>query len=114
MDALPENPCCILFKNYIKPQRKVDECLISRGCILFKNYIKPQLYGRQSPRVAVVSYLKTTSNHNFNLDAVIIPEVVSYLKTTSNHNSFERTFDELEVVSYLKTTSNHNHGRLLY
>ena len=56
------------------------------GCILFKNYIKPQ---RRVPNMAneeVVSYLKTTSNHNDSGCNIVRIAVVSYLKTTSNHN----------------------------
>ncbi len=34
--------------------------------------------------------------------------VVSYLKTTSNHNVIEKFKQDIDVVSYLKTTSNHN------
>ena len=56
--------CCILFKNYIKPQQRVDTLL----------------------QVDVVSYLKTTSNHNPYKATRRVPVVVSYLKTTSNHN----------------------------
>ncbi len=39
------------------------------GCILFKNYIKPQPLGLGVGLFAVVSYLKTTSNHNDTLSA---------------------------------------------
>ena len=34
----------------------------------------------------VVSYLKTTSNHNLSGELLRVVLVVSYLKTTSNHN----------------------------
>ncbi|WP_301665658.1 hypothetical protein, partial [uncultured Alistipes sp.] len=61
-------------------------------CILFKNYIKPQ----------------------HECGALRKQRVVSYLKTTSNHNTGTARFESSAVVSYLKTTSNHNHGRLLY
>ena len=37
-----------------------------------------------------------------------VKEVVSYLKTTSNHNNTRRASSRSGVVSYLKTTSNHN------
>ena len=56
----------------------------------------------------VVSYLKTTSNHNnasIHCSRLI---VVSYLKTTSNHNDIGEQLVRPTVVSYLKTTSNHN------
>ncbi|WP_303676840.1 hypothetical protein, partial [uncultured Alistipes sp.] len=83
---------CILFKNYIKPQHRHGALRKQRRCILFKNYIKPQ-----QPRLSFDIF-----------------GVVSYLKTTSNHNFDEPGRWSGNVVSYLKTTSNHNHGRLLY
>ena len=55
---------CILFKNYIKPQRCTGQGARPRGCILFKNYIKPQHLADARVGESVVSYLKTTSNHN--------------------------------------------------
>ena len=58
----------------------------------------------------VVSYLKTTSNHNKGKVATLALGVVSYLKTTSNHNMGAVKMGIDEVVSYLKTTSNHNHN----
>ncbi len=78
--------CCILFKNYIKPQQRVDTLL----------------------QVDVVSYLKTTSNHNRRSMLSLRLNVVSYLKTTSNHNLSMVFLKAPFVVSYLKTTSNHN------
>ncbi|WP_301376079.1 hypothetical protein [uncultured Alistipes sp.] len=39
----------------------------------------------------VVSYLKTTSNHNIRCALSQSCKVVSYLKTTSNHNSWTKT-----------------------
>ena len=46
--------------------------------------------------------------YNHNIKEVKVIAVVSYLKTTSNHNR-ERFRDAAgKVVSYLKTTSNHN------
>ncbi len=99
---------CILFKNYIKPQQGETDDHAAAGCILFKNYIKPQpLYQRYSGQ-NVVSYLKTTSNHNCRLCGRRRCRVVSYLKTTSNHNHRPGSSKADNVVSYLKTTSNHN------
>ena len=63
-DKMPDTLCCILFKNYIKPQLTV---LFELFCL-------------------VVSYLKTTSNHNIVQTIIKNEFVVSYLKTTSNHN----------------------------
>ena len=60
----------------------------------------------------VVSYLKTTSNHNRETYNPPETRVVSYLKTTSNHNRVAAFFPDVPVVSYLKTTSNHNFQRL--
>ncbi len=59
-------------------------------------------------RARVVSYLKTTSNHNDIGEQLVRPTVVSYLKTTSNHNPVRGSRRRQGVVSYLKTTSNHN------
>ena len=41
-DKMPDTLCCILFKNYIKPQRRRRTKKKVVSCILFKNYIKPQ------------------------------------------------------------------------
>ncbi len=78
----------------------------------------------------VVSYGKTTSNHNLSLGEYASQLVVSYGKTTSNHNAVfyiaflvagcilwknyikpqpsPRSLFPYCVVSYGKTTSNHN------
>ena len=57
--------CCILSKIYIKPQQRSPPCLCVSCCILSKIYIKPQP-GVDPARVGlVVSYQKSTSNHNF-------------------------------------------------
>ncbi len=77
---------CILFKNYIKPQQARRSGAVMAGCILFKNYIKPQPRCWTPDARSVVSYLKTTSNHNATAEQGCRPAVVSYLKTTSNHN----------------------------
>ena len=35
--------CCIILKNYIKPQHAVENSAGLICCIILKNYIKPQL-----------------------------------------------------------------------
>ena len=99
---------CILFKNYIKPQPSTRVPPHPGSCILFKNYIKPQREPGALRKQRVVSYLKTTSNHNNTRTRTWSASVVSYLKTTSNHNGVDREVVRRVVVSYLKTTSNHN------
>ncbi len=91
---------CILFKNYIKPQLAEAVAAVPGGCILFKNYIKPQLRLSRLSSVTVVSYLKTTSNHNGKNECISGFRVVSYLKTTSNHNcrTFVPTYHGLYLI----------------
>ena len=56
------------------------------GCILSKFYIKPQLSMFPAPRMLVVSYRNSTSNHNIFEHALKSAYVVSYRNSTSNHN----------------------------
>ena len=77
---------CILSKIYIKPQRPRRRLRRHAGCILSKIYIKPQLIWYDTTIIQVVSYQKSTSNHNNGCRWSYICHVVSYQKSTSNHN----------------------------
>ena len=46
--------CCIILKNYIKPQLKIVHTFTGEGCIILKNYIKPQLVGGERAVAVVV------------------------------------------------------------
>ncbi len=100
--------CCILWKNYIKPQLVLPFCWQGRRCILWKNYIKPQPRSRVDiSRVRCIlwkNYIKPQPHQN----SLARFFVVSYGKTTSNHNVVRIDLIEGIVVSYGKTTSNHN------
>ena len=81
----------------------------SSCCILWKNYIKPQLTRGGVNTGYVVSYGKTTSNHNKGIDHLERHEVVSYGKTTSNHNSLAQTINDIMLYLMEKlhqTTTN--------
>ena len=56
------------------------------GCILSCFYIKPQPLVVVKLVIFVVSYLVSTSNHNYELEWHCRFYVVSYLVSTSNHN----------------------------
>ena len=56
----------------------------------------------------VVSYPKSSSNHNFPFGTLETGRVVSYPKSSSNHNLLVILKDNLKVVSYPKSSSNHN------
>ena len=86
----------------------------SRGCILSKFYIKPQLCRSAFPRLLVVSYRNSTSNHNVRLKLPFEPFVVSYRNSTSNHNNDAVSMTGVSVVSYRNSTSNHNGDFLGY
>ena len=60
----------------------------------------------------VVSYPKSSSNHNALIWQGSIASVVSYPKSSSNHNSRRRTPLSAIVVSYPKSSSNHNLCRI--
>ena len=78
------------------------------GCILSKIYIKPQPSSASEKSISVVSYQKSTSNHNYLRLHSLDSAVVSYQKSTSNHNREDARVRNLGVVSYQKSTSNHN------
>ena len=61
--------------------------LLYSSCFLSCIYIKPQLVQVILPDQRVVSYLASTSNHNFWAIIKQRQPVVSYLASTSNHNS---------------------------
>ena len=96
------------FKFYIKPQRSASCTKTSCSYILSKIYIKPQRLLLWATTCTVVSYQKSTSNHNCNCVLHSTPLVVSYQKSTSNHNAYVMVMAWIVVVSYQKSTSNHN------
>ena len=57
--------CCILFVFYIKPQLVHPPLPTPNRCILFVFYIKPQHLAAFVGFYVVVSYLFSTSNHNY-------------------------------------------------
>ena len=81
---------------------------LTHRCFLSRIYIKPQPSDRYAFRRFVVSYLVSTSNHNFRLRFFRQAWVVSYLVSTSNHNFVSDINIGEVVVSYLVSTSNHN------
>ena len=97
------------FKFYIKPQRSASCTKTSCSYILSKIYIKPQRLLLWATTCTVVSYQKSTSNHNAYVMVMAWIVVVSYQKSTSNHN--RRTEEEIEMLLYLiknlhQTTTN--------
>ena len=56
----------------------------------------------------VVSYPKSSSNHNLGSIAMLNHPVVSYPKSSSNHNYQFVGEEDYFVVSYPKSSSNHN------
>ena len=60
----------------------------------------------------VVSYPKSSSNHNPELVAYTNSNVVSYPKSSSNHNPTRSGISVPTVVSYPKSSSNHNLCRI--
>ncbi len=80
----------------------VNNCLIS----LF--YIKPQPIAYRVCWSYIVSYLFSTSNHNWSIRLKMSCPIVSYLFSTSNHNCWLGFVHQVGIVSYLFSTSNHN------
>ena len=56
----------------------------------------------------VVSYPKSSSNHNYCNITPHRDKVVSYPKSSSNHNALASCSPRIGVVSYPKSSSNHN------
>ena len=95
------------FKFYIKPQRSASCTKTSCSCILSKIYIKPQRENKKFIKIEVVSYQKSTSNHNHRGRYVCFHGV--YLiknlhQTTTNHfDSVRRR--ELYLIKNLHQTT---------
>ncbi len=77
-------------------------------CFLYCFYIKPQLAMAVLTCIRGVSYIVSTSNHNFNQFCAEIDPGVSYIVSTSNHNSTRARAGWRHGVSYIVSTSNHN------
>ena len=90
---------CILSFFYIKPQPDTGYYQGLPCCILSFFYIKPQLEALERSGSRVVSYLSSTSNHNFSISTACGSSVVSYLSSTSNHNLSQ--LDTPVVLLYL-------------
>ncbi len=97
-----------LIKNLHQTTTSNFRTRASQSCILSKIYIKPQRNKRPRIQMPVVSYQKSTSNHNIRVQNRLYFGVVSYQKSTSNHNVIGRRCRDRGVVSYQKSTSNHN------
>ncbi len=63
---------------------------------------------------SVVSYPKSSSNHNSKRYRRSVWDVVSYPKSSSNHNALTHSLSCIKVVSYPKSSSNHNCLSLLF
>ena len=77
---------CVISFFYIKPQRESRFLPCSSSCVISFFYIKPQLPWLSVRTNRVVLYLSSTSNHNFQLQLLLLLVVVLYLSSTSNHN----------------------------
>ena len=79
---------CKLYLICILHQTTTPPRVMSKGigCILFVFYIKPQHDKLCFQIKHVVSYLYSTSNHNWDFYRNDVVKVVSYLYSTSNHN----------------------------
>ena len=82
----------------------IQNCL---GCFLSHFYIKPQPNTMYGDYGRVVSYLISTSNHNWSCFSDGSRVVVSYLISTSNHNCllYQYLFIQLFLISFLHQTT---------